>query len=190
MSILNVVQPDELDGQSFELINDKLEVRISGRRNNGLELKDDGLFTPGNSDKGVPNRFVYLVGNGASTIVHKNVTFDLRVIDGGLNGTLRSPALQYNDTITYDDGSIWSKDITDQIELKWGLESCTRIIFRFHNGNEVPSLWVLRIHRAGFGGSSLLIIDEMTNTGNQEKYHQKFLRNHQRNLRWKIQLLK
>lgn len=172
MSILNVVQPEELDPSSFTLIDDKLHVAISAKEDNILQYKNDGLYAPAGGG-GVLERYIYTfdeVGNAT----HKGIRFQVIEIDGALQGQVHGinfDDVTPNDVIFYNGQfeSAWYDDEKYVIGLPWGVEHMQRVILKLHKDGK-PALWVAKVIRnknSGFGelGVVTLVIDEMVNVG-------------------------
>ena len=169
MSILNVVQPEELDPSSFTLIDDKLHVAISAKEDNILQYKNDGLYAPANGG-GVLERYVY---NPDSTgkLVHKDVEFMFDIVDGAVQanvyGTTASTEFSPDDVrySTTNNEHALTDDSKYYLTLDWGAEYIQRSILKFqHNGE--TAIWVIRVTRPFDNNDAdlsrlLVVIDEM-----------------------------
>ena len=169
MSILNVVQPEELNPSSFTLIDDKLHVAISAKEDNILQYKNDGLYAPAGGG-GVLERYVY---NPDSTgkLVHKDVEFMFDIVDGAVQanvyGTTASTEFSPDD-VRYSTVNI-EHALTDDskyyLSLKLNAEYIQRSILKFqHNGE--TAIWVIRVTRPFDNNDAdlsrlLVVIDEM-----------------------------
>ena len=147
MSVLNVVQSEELDPSSFTLIDDKLHVAISAKEDNILQYKNDGLYAPASG--GVLERYVY---NPDSTgkLVHKDVEFMFDIVDGAVQanvyGTTASTEFSPDDVrySTNGDQQALTDDSKYYLSLAWGVEYIQRSILKFqHNGE--TAIWVIRV---------------------------------------------
>ena len=175
MAILNVVQPEEFDPSSFAVIDGKLKVAISSQEGNIVGYKDDGLYAPAGSSNGVLGRSV-LTTDEVGNAVHKGVNFKLNYIDGALGGIVYGvgpTAIAPGDMLCYR-GWSFSASFDDEkyfLDLPWAVEHEQRVILKLHqNGN--PVLWVVRVIRPHTDSVDTfapvtIVIDEMTNTGNQ-----------------------
>ena len=176
MSILNVVQPDELDPSGFSLIDGKLKVAISSLENNILQYKSDGLYASAGGDGSVLERYVYTIDE-SGYVQHKGINFDIHLTDGSLSGQIygidSANGLSPDDMIFYNGVTEYamSDDSKYLLLLPWALEDLQRLVLKMTRNSETV-YWVVRVirHLNDIGnmdvfGTVTVIIDEMINAG-------------------------
>lgn len=173
MSILNVVQPDELDPSGFSLIDGKLKVAISSLEDNILQYKNDGLYASAGSD-GVLEHYVY-VTDESGYVQHKGINFDIHLVDGSLSGQIygidSANGLSPDDMIFYNGVTEYatSDDSKYLLQLPRALEDLQRLVLKMIRNDETV-FWVVRVIKQPNASenqnvSATVIIDEMINTG-------------------------
>ena len=167
MTILNVVQPDEIDPSGFEVVDGKLTPKISSHPDNILEITPDGLYAAGGSGGSVLGRYRYDTSvNGE--VIHKGIVFDFIVIDGAIAGNIYGVNFEditSEDTIYYNgeiQGSM-SDDAKLLLQLKWATENVQRFIITLFRNGGVPEIWSVQVTPTG--DNVIVIIDEMVDIG-------------------------
>jgi hypothetical protein len=169
MTVLNVVQPDELDPSGFEVVDGKLTPKISSHPDNILEITPDGLYAAGGSGGSVLERYRYDTSVDGE-VIHKGIKFDFKLIDGAVSGYIYgvNPSdITSNDTINYNgqvQGSM-SDDVKQVLELKWATENVQRSIITLFRSGSVPEIWSVQVILSSSDGDLIVIIDEMVNVG-------------------------
>lgn len=173
MTILNVVQPDEFDPNEFEVVDGKLQPKISSHPDNILEITSDGLYAAGGAGGGVLGRYRYDTST-QDGVVHKGIAFDFRVIDGAIAGNIYGVNIEditSEDTIYYNgeiQGSM-SDDVRLLLQLKWATERVQRFIITLFRNGGVPEIWSVQVTPTADnwepGDNVIVIIDEMVDIG-------------------------
>lgn len=173
MTILNVVQPDEFDPNGFEVVDGKLQPKISSHPDNILELTPDGLYAAGGSSGGVLGRYRY-DASAQGGVFHKGITFAFRILDGAISGYIfgvNPQDITSEDTI-YNNGEIlgsMSDDSKLVLPLKWSTENVQRFIITLFRNGDVPEIWSVQVTPTADnwepGDNVIVIIDEMVDIG-------------------------
>lgn len=171
MSILHVVQPDEFDGNSFEVIDGKLQPKISLASDNILKLTVDGLYATGASADSVGSRYRYDVRmDGIGSFTHNGIVFNLRyseenILMVDINGQNGDELTEHD--IVYHNGQSYGPNYDGgsyTLSSPFVLSMVQRVTLVLHRNPESQEIWVLHTLLAS-ASDVVVIIDEMVTLG-------------------------